>query len=65
MPFPTFCPFPGFPEIRLKMDIRNYFNSVPVSSLLHVLKEILADDPFLYSFLNGCLRQTKPMSTAD
>lgn len=37
------------------MDIRNYFNSVPVSSLLHVLKEILADDPFLYSFFERML----------
>lgn len=39
----------------LKMDIRNYFNSMPVSSLLHVLKEILADDPFLYSFFERML----------
>ena len=39
----------------LKMDIRNYFNSMPVSSLLHVLREILADDPFLYSFFERML----------
>ena len=40
-----------------KADISNYFNSVPVARLLTVLKEVLADDPRLFSFLRGLLTE--------
>ena len=39
-----------------KADIHNYFNSVPVERLLPLLRDALADDPPLYAFLAGLLR---------
>ena len=38
-----------------KADIHDYFNSIPVEKLLPVLKEILLDDPHLYSFFERML----------
>ncbi len=40
-----------------KADIHNYFNSVPVERFLPLLKEALSDDPRLYAFLSGLLRE--------
>lgn len=38
-----------------KVDISNYFNSVPVDRLLPMLKDVTADDPELYAFLSDLL----------
>ena len=38
-----------------KVDIHDYFNSVPVRSFLPVLKDALSDDPRLFSFLSSLL----------
>lgn len=38
-----------------KVDISNYFNSIPVAQLLPLLKGVLTDDPGVYSFLEGLL----------
>ena len=42
-----------------KVDISNYFNSVPVDRFLPRLKDALADDPELYSFLAGLLLEPR------
>lgn len=39
----------------LKVDISNYFNSIPVQKLIEVLEEILADDASLLEFLKRLL----------
>lgn len=36
-----------------KADIRNYFNSIPVNSLLPGLKQVLQEDPGVYRFLES------------
>ena len=38
-----------------KVDVSNYFNSVPVERLLPMLQEITADDPELFGFLKKLL----------
>ena len=38
-----------------KVDISNYFNSIPVDRLIPDLEEVLSDDPELCSFLTGLL----------
>ena len=48
-----------------KADISNYFNSVPVSRFLPVLKEALSDDPPLFSFLSALLEETDVIDRAD
>ena len=49
------------PEARrrfaYKADVRNYFNSVPVSRLLPSLRTALADDPPLFAFLSSLLEE--------
>lgn len=40
-----------------KVDIHNYFNSVPVPKLIPMLREALADDPELYAFLKRLLEE--------
>ena len=42
-----------------KLDISNYFNSVPVERFLPLLEETLADDPELYSFLERLLKEKR------
>ncbi len=42
-----------------KVDISNYFNSVPVERFLPRLKEALADEPELYGFLAGLLLEPR------
>lgn len=39
-----------------KADIRNYFNSIPVETLLPLLKQAIPDDPGVYHFLESLLR---------
>ncbi|MBR3150408.1 MAG: hypothetical protein IKF46_00310, partial [Erysipelotrichaceae bacterium] len=47
---------PGVDDrIVVKLDIRNYFNSIDVPQLLEILKEVLRDDPALYVFLEKLL----------
>ena len=40
-----------------KVDIHDYFNSVPVEKLLPMLKEATSDDPQLYRFLSSLLNE--------
>ena len=40
-----------------KVDIHDYFNSVPLEQFLPLLKEVLADDLPLYRFLEGLLSE--------
>ena len=40
-----------------KVDISNYFNSVPIGQLLPMLEEITAEDPALYAFLAQLLAE--------
>lgn len=40
-----------------KLDIHDYFNSIDITILLPMLKEILADDPLLYQFFEKLLTQ--------
>ena len=42
-----------------KVDIHDYFNSVPVERLLPMLKTTLADDERLYAFLSGLLSEQR------
>ena len=49
---------PGMRQMHAyKVDISNYFNSVPVPRLLPMLKEALAEDPDLYAFLQRLLSE--------
>ena len=45
-----------------KVDIHNYFNSIPVSSLLPILSDLLADDPALYSFFERMLSDDRALN---
>ena len=49
------------PDIRsmyaYKADISNYFNSVPVDRLLPMLKDVMQDDPALFTFLKALLTE--------
>lgn len=49
----------GVPGIRqmyaYKVDISNYFNSVPTERLLPVLEAVMPDDPALFAFLRSLL----------
>ena len=40
-----------------RSDISNYFNSIPVSQLTPMIKEVMADDPELCSFLCALLEE--------
>ena len=40
-----------------KVDISNYFNSVPVDRLLPMLEAVMPDDPALFSFLSKLLTE--------
>ena len=48
-----------------KVDISNYFNSVPVERFLPVLKAAVADDPELFDFLARLLSEPRVMEWAD
>jgi len=43
------------PMWAYKIDIHNYFNSIPIELLMPMLKEMLADDPPLYRFFEDML----------
>lgn len=45
----------------LKVDIRDYFNSIDVDLLINDLKEVIDDDPEVVSFLVGLLKQDRCM----
>lgn len=48
---------PGISQMySYKADIRNYFNSIPVETLLPLLKEAIPDEPGVYAFLQALLR---------
>jgi hypothetical protein len=51
----------GIPGIRgmysYKVDISNYFNSIPIERFLPILKETLSDDAPLYEFLSALLKK--------
>ena len=47
----------GQPMWAYKLDIHDYFNSIPVARLLPMLKELLADDPPLYAFFERMLTE--------
>ena len=40
-----------------KLDISNYYNSIPVEPLLAILREVLHDDTMLYSFFERLLSE--------
>ena len=48
-----------------KVDISNYFNSVPVDKLLPVLGSVLSDDPDLYTFLSSLLTEPKVLDRGE
>jgi len=43
----------------LKLDIHDYFNSINVPILLEILKDVIEDDPKLFSFLKQLLNQDR------
>ena len=45
-----------------KVDIRDYFNSIPIPRLLPVLKDFMSDDPKLYGFLERMLSDDRALS---
>ncbi len=50
----SFLKLPGIENMySYKVDIHDYFNSVPVERILPMLKDALSDDPELYDFLQG------------
>ena len=44
-----------------KVDIHDYFNSIPLDRFLPVLEDCLKDDPELFRFLSGLLTEKKVM----
>lgn len=49
----------GTPMWAYKLDIHDYFNSIPIPRLLPMLSEILADDLPLYAFFERMLTEPK------
>ena len=43
------------PMWAYKLDIHNYFNSIPIELLMPMLKEMFSDDPLLYRFFEDML----------
>ena len=48
-----------------KVDIHNYFNSIPIPDLMPVLSRILGDDPELYSFFENLLSDDRALFGED
>ena len=42
-----------------KLDIHDYFNSIPIPKLLPILKEVIKDDMLLYEFFENFLTEDK------
>ena len=53
------------PMWAYKLDIHNYFNSISVPLLLPILREVLADDPPLYTFFERLLTDGRACSNGD
>ena len=49
----------GQPMWAYKLDIHNYFNSIPIAQLLPMLQALLADDPPLYAFFERMLTERR------
>ena len=49
------------PMWAYKLDIHNYFNSIPVPLLLPILSEVMADDLPLYRFFEQLLTDPRPV----
>ncbi|MBP5218223.1 MAG: group II intron reverse transcriptase domain-containing protein [Bacteroidales bacterium] len=45
-----------------KLDIHDYFNSIPIPRLLPILKDMLADDPPLYAFFERMLTDGRALA---
>ena len=52
----------GQPMWAYKLDIHDYFNSIPIPRLLPMLKELLADDMPLYAFFEQMLSDRHVLS---
>jgi hypothetical protein len=48
-----------------KLDIHNYFNTIPIPQLLPILSEVLADDPPLYAFFEQLLTDGRALSDGE
>lgn len=54
------CKIPELEEkYALKIDIQNYFNSIPVERLVEKMKKVVCDDLMLQKFLENLLTQNK------
>lgn len=53
------------PMWAYKLDIHNYFNSISVPLLLPILREVLADDPPLYTFFEQMLTDGRALSDGN
>ncbi len=42
-----------------KVDISNYFNSIPVNALIPELEQVMSDDPVLFGFLRDLLEEER------
>ena len=49
----------GQPMWAYKLDIHNYFNSIPIAQLLPMLQALFADDPSLYTFFERMLTERR------
>ncbi|MBP5263809.1 MAG: group II intron reverse transcriptase domain-containing protein [Lachnospiraceae bacterium] len=57
---------PGLSEkYTYKVDVSNYFNSIPIPCLLPKLKSALEDDPALYRFLASLLTEPRVIWEGD
>lgn len=48
-----------YEKYTYKVDVSNYFNSIPVDRLLPKLERVLADDPDLFAFLKTLLAEPR------
>ena len=53
------------PMWAYKLDIHNYFNSIPIPQLLPILSEVLADDPPLFAFFEQLLTDGRASSGGE
>lgn len=57
---------PDMSEYRsYKLDVSNYFNSIDTGTLLPLLKEVFADDPLLYEFIESQLTDLRVMDEGN
>ena len=48
-----------------KLDIHNYFNSIPIPRLLPILRELLSDDPSLFAFFERLLSDDRALCRGE